>query len=142
MSTEQNKATLKRFVEEVLNKGNLALVDELALPDAVDHNLPPGLPPGPAGYKLFVGAFRQAFPDLHYHVEDVIAEGDMVAQRTLGHGTMKGDFQGMPATGKSASWSEIHIVRFANGKMVEHWGQVDQLGMLQQLGLAPTPGQN
>lgn len=141
MSAEQNKAILRRFVEEVINQGNLALVDELAAPDTIDHALPLGLPPGPEGYKLFLGAFRQAFPDLHYHIDDQIAEGDRVAQRSTGRGTMKGEFQGMPPTGKHATWSEIHIVRFANGKIAEHWSNVDQLGMLQQLGLAPMPGQ-
>ena len=65
----------------------------------------------------------------------------MVVHRLTGHGTMKGEFQGMPATGKHATWSEIHIGRFAGSKLVEHWGNVDQLGILQQLGLAPTPGQ-
>jgi predicted ester cyclase len=85
--------------------------------------------------------FRAAFPGLTYTVEEVIAEGDRVVQRSNASGTMKGDFLGMPATGKKANWSETHIVRVKDGKIIEHWASVDQLSMLQQLGLAPMPGQ-
>jgi len=140
MSTESNKAMAKRFLEEVINGGKMALADEMIAPEYVDHAAPPGLPPNVEGLKMFFSTFRKAFPDLHYHLEDMIAEGDMVVQRTTVHGTMKGDFMGMSATGKHANWSEIHISRFVNGKLAEHWANIDQLGMLQQLGLAPTPG--
>ena len=141
MSTEENKAIARRLVEEVLNKGNMAAVEEYFASNYVDHSAPPGVPPDREGLKMFLTAFRAAFPDLHYHIEDEIAEGDMVVHRLTGHGTMKGEFQGMPATGKHAMWTEIHIGRLASGKLVEHWANVDQLGMLQQLGLAPMPGQ-
>ena len=82
---------------------------------------------------------RAAFPDLHYTVDDVVAEGDKVVQRVTGSGTMHGPLFGMPATGRSASWSEIHVSRFDGGKVVEHWSVTDQLGMLQQLGLTAAP---
>jgi len=140
MSTEQNKANLRRFIEEGLNKGNMALVDEYIAPDAVDHALPPGLPPNREGFKMFFTAFRAAFPDMRYTIDEEIAEGDKVVHRVTGHGTMKGEFQGMPATGKHAAWTEMHIARFVNGKIAEHWANVDQVGMLQQLGLMPAPG--
>ena len=91
--------------------------------------------------KAYITMFRAAFPDLHYTLEDSIAEGDRVVQRTMARGTMKGDFTGMPASGKTATWSEIHITRYDNGKAVEHWAVVDQLGMLAQLGFAQAPGQ-
>jgi predicted ester cyclase len=139
VSTEQNKTIVNRLVEEGINKGNLSLFDELFTPDAVDHLLPPGMPSGAAGNKLFFSMFRAAFPDLRFTIEDVIAEGDYVVQRVTGHGTMKGEFMGMPPTGKHATWSEIDIVRMKNGKIAEHWGNGDQMGMLQQLGLAPMP---
>lgn len=139
MSVEQNKAIVSRLVEEAINKGNLNIFDEVATPDAVDHTLPPGLPPGAAGNKMFFGMLRTAFPDIHYTIEDAIAENDYVVQRVTGQGTMKGEFMGMQPTGKHAKWSEIHIVRLKNGKIVEHWGSLDQMGMLQQLGLAPMP---
>jgi predicted ester cyclase len=142
MGTQENKASGRRFLDEVINRGNLAVIDELAGPNYVDHALPPGVPPGNEGQKAFVTMFRAAFPDLHYTTDDEVAEGDRLVQRVTAHGTMKGDFQGMPASGKEATWSEIHIVRFdADGKAVEHWGVVDQLGMLAQLGFAQAPGQ-
>lgn len=136
MSVEQNKKTAERLPMEI-NKGNLAIFDEVTDPKGVDHAVPPGLPHTPAGTKQFLMGFRAAFPDLKYKIEDTIGEGDYVVQRVTGTATMKGDFQGMPASGKSATWSEIHIVRFANGKVVEHWANIDQMGMLTQLGFGP-----
>jgi steroid delta-isomerase-like uncharacterized protein len=141
MGTQENKALASRFLEEVINKGNFSVVDEITASNFVDHTAPPGAPPTPAGFKAFMTAFRAAFPDLHYTIEDSIAEGDRVVQRTTAKGTMKGEFMGMPASGKSATWSEIHITRYENGKATEHWGVVDQQGMLTQLGFAQAPGQ-
>ena len=88
-----------------------------------------------------LAALRAAFPVFSYTLDDEIAEGDRVVHLLTGLGTMQGDFQGMPATGKQATWQEIHIGRFKEGKIEEHWAVIDQLGMLQQLGLFPTPGQ-
>ena len=141
MGTQENKASASRFLEEVINRGNVSVVDELSGANFVEHQAPPGVPPTNEGIKTFITMFRAAFPDLHYTLEDSIAEGDRVVQRTTAHGTMKGDFMGMPASGKSATWSEIHITRYENGKAVEHWAVVDQLGMLAQLGFAQAPGQ-
>jgi predicted ester cyclase len=142
MTTEANKASARRFIDEVVNRGNVAVIDELAGPNYVDHTAPPGVPPTADGQKTFVAMLRAAFPDLHSTIEDTVAEGDRLVQRNTTHGTMKGDFMGMPASGKEATWSEIHIVRFdADGKAVEHWGVVDQLGMLAQLGFAQAAGQ-
>jgi steroid delta-isomerase-like uncharacterized protein len=142
MTTEANKANARRFIDEVVNRGNVAVIDELAGPNYVDHTAPPGVPADREGQKAFVTMFRAAFPDLHATIEDQVAEGDRLVQRVTSHGTMRGDFQGMPASGKEATWSGIHIVRFDNdGKAVEHWGVVDQLGMLAQLGFAQAPGQ-
>ncbi len=141
MGTQENKASARRFLEEVMNRGNVAVIDELSSPSFVDHAAPPGVPAGNDGFKAFVTMFRTAFPDLHYTIDDEVVEGDRVVQRATGRGTMKGDFQGMPASGKTATWSEIHIIRFENGKAVEHWGVVDQLAMFAQLGFAQAPGQ-
>jgi steroid delta-isomerase-like uncharacterized protein len=140
MGTQENKASARRFVDEVVNRGNFAVLDELTGPNFVDHSAPPGVPATAEGQKAFWTMYRAAFPDLHATSEDEVAEGDRVVQRITTHGTMRGDFQGMPASGKEATWSEIHIVRFADGKVVEHWGVVDQLSMLQQLGFAEAPG--
>ncbi len=139
MTLEEMKAAAMRVVDSI-NAGNLAAFGELAAADAVDHSLPPGVPPTVQGSQVFMTAFRAAFPDLHYTVDDTIAEGDRVVQRLTGTGTMKGDFQGMPASKKSATWNEIHVTRFANGKVCEHWAVVDQLSMLAQLGFVSMPG--
>src|SRR5574341_285992 len=137
MSTEENKAVANRVIEAI-NQKNLALFDELIAADAVDHAAPPGMPPTRETAKQYLGALLAAFPDFHYHVEYTVAEGDQVAQRLTGHGTMQGDFMGMKATGKTAMWTETHISRYANGKLVEHWAYIDQVGMMQQLGLMPS----
>jgi len=141
MSDQDNKALAHRLVDEVLNKGNLAAVDEYFAANFVDHDLPPGVPPTREGLKMLFTGFRAAFPDLHYTIEDEIAAGDKVIHRVTGHGTMKGEFQGMPATGKHGMWNEMHISRFDGGKVVEHWAVVDQMGMLVSLGVMPAPGQ-
>jgi predicted ester cyclase len=138
MSVEQNKMMAERLPVE-LSKGNLAVLDEVIDAKAVDHAVPPGLPQTREGTRQFFTSFRAAFPDLSYKIEDTISEGDYVVQRVMGTGTMKGAFQGMPPSGKSAKWEEIHIVRFANGKVVEHWANVDQLEMLTQLGFVKPP---
>jgi steroid delta-isomerase-like uncharacterized protein len=96
--------------------------------------------PDAEGAKAFFGMFRSAFPDLHATIDDELAEGDRVVQRRTTSGTMRGDFMGMPASGKQAAWSGIHIIRLVDGKLVEHWSVVDMLGMLAQLGFAQGPG--
>ncbi len=139
MSTQENKAIVRRMVE-MLNKGDMAALDQYIAANAVDHSLPPGVPNTREGFKMFFSAFRAAFPDLHYDVETEIAEGDKVMNRSIGHGTMKGEFQGMPPTGKTGTWTEMHIVRLEGGKIVEHWANVDQMGMMVSLGVMPAPG--
>ena len=138
MSTEENKRLAERFPIEI-NKGNLAVFDQVVAPNAVEHAVPPGMPPTMESTKKFIGALHVAFPDLQYKIEDEIADGDYVVQRLTGTGTMKGAFQGMSPTNKTATWTELHTVRFANGKVVEHWANVDQMGMMMQLGVLPTP---
>jgi steroid delta-isomerase-like uncharacterized protein len=142
MSIEENKTAARRIPEAIFNRGDLAVADEVVATDYIEHfSLPSGFPSGRAGLKQFVQAIRAAFPDFHYTVDEVIAEGDKVVLRVTASGTQRGEFSGMPATGKSATWSEMHIARMANGQLVEHWAVQDQLGMLQQLGIIPAPGQ-
>lgn len=140
MSTEENKKNAHKLVLEGVNKGNMAVIDECLAANAVEHNLPPGMPQNREGFKMFFTAFRAAFPDLTYTVEEELADGDKVMHRLMATGTMKGDFQGMKASNKKATWQEMHIGRCdANGKIVEHWATVDQVGMLTQLGFMPHP---
>jgi predicted ester cyclase len=140
MSTQENVTSANRIVTEMFSQGKLSVGDEVFAPGYIEHaNVPPGLPPGLPGLKLFISALRAAFPDFRYTVEDVIAEGDKVAQRVKAHGTQNGEFVGIPATHRQVSWEEIHISDWADGKLVEHWVVQDQLSLLQQLGAMPVP---
>ena len=141
MSADSNKAAARRLIEEGLNKGNMAVLDEVLSAKYNDHAAPPGVPPTLDGFKMFFNGFRAAFPDLHYTIEREVGEGDWLVHYLTGHGTMKGDFQGMKATGKAGTWTEFHMGRFEGGKVVEHWATVDQLGMLVSVGVMPPPGQ-
>lgn len=138
--SEQNKQLVRRAVEEVWNQGNYAAVDELAASDIVVHaSLPDREVHGTAGVKQFYATLREAFPDLHFTIEDQIAEGDRVVTRWTARGTHTGTFNGIPPTGKTGIVSGIDIDRIANGKVVECWPNADELGLLQQLGVIPAP---
>ena len=138
--SEANKSVVRRFYEEVFVRGNLDLIDEISAPDFVDHNPAPGQAPGIEGIKQALTEYRSAFPDLEITVEDMIAEGDKVAARITATGTHKGEFAGIPATGRRATISVIDIVRVVDGKAVERWGVEDNMGLMQQLGVIPGPG--
>jgi steroid delta-isomerase-like uncharacterized protein len=139
MSTEQNKAITRRLFEEILNKGNLALVDELFSSNYVLQT-PTGPVHGVEGYKQFVNMYLSAFPDLQFTIEDLIADQDQAVARWTGTGTHQGSLMGIPPTGKRATVTGISINRFENGKFVEGWLDFDALGMLQQLGVIPSMG--
>src|SRR5712691_9453084 len=141
MSTETNKASVRRFYDEVINKKNRAAIDEFIDPNYIDHAAPPGTPGGIAGAKQTISMYLTAFPDLHFTVEDIITEGDKVVARLTARGTQQGAFMGIPPTGKQATVTAIDINRYAGGKSVEHWLNMDTLGLLQQLGVIPAPGQ-
>ncbi len=134
------KTQLDRIPLEIYNQGRMQLIDELYAPDYIEHMPQPGMAPTREGFKQFVTSLRTAFPDLRYTIEDTIEVGDKFVTRLTASGTMRGDFAGMPATGKHATWTEIHIARVANGHVVEHWGLIQELGMLVQLGVIPAPG--
>ena len=136
-----NKATVRRFVDEVQSGGNIDAIDELCSPEFVNHSAPPGVPSNCEGVKLVTAMFRQAFPDSYFTVEEMVAEGDKVATRKTFHGTHQGEFMGIPPTGQQVSIGLIDIVRIADGQVVEHWSIGDNLGMMQQLGVIPQPGQ-
>ena len=139
MAAEENRAMIRRFIEEIFNQRNIAALDQYLAADYVDHAVPPGVPPTREGFKGFISGFLAALPDFHYTIEDVIADGDKVVVRLTAQGTQTGEFGGIPATGKHATWTEMHIGRIAGGAIAEHWGEIDNLGMLQQLGIIPAP---
>ena len=142
MLGEENKAILRREMEEVWNKGNFAVVDELIANNFVLHDpSQPAEVKGPDGLKGYVSAFRTAFPDLHITFEDMVAEGDKVASRITLQGTHKGELAGIPATSKQIKVAGLSIDCLEGGKFVETFVISDVLGMLRQLGVAPTPGQ-
>ena len=119
MSTQENKANApSTYLEEVINRGNVAVIDELSSPNFVDHSAPPGVPAGNEGFKVFITVFRTAFPDLAYTIDDEIAEGDRVVERVTARGTMKGDFQGMPRLGQDSDLvrDPHHAVRKRQGR--------------------------
>jgi steroid delta-isomerase-like uncharacterized protein len=141
MSLEENKVLARRFVEEVWNQKNLAVAREFIAATYVFHTpgSPPELPPGPEGFQQYASAFLIAFPDVHITIEDQIAERDKVVTRWTSYGTNTGSLFGMPSTGRAATITGITIDHIADGKLVESWDELDQLGMLQQLGVIPAP---
>jgi len=138
MTTDDNKALVQRFYDEVINQKNLAALDQFVSPNAVNHTVPAGLPQGPS---QFLGLHLNAFPDAKATVEDLLADGDKVIARVSIRGTHQGAFGSIHARGKPITVMAINIFRIANGKMVEHWGLADRLNALQQLGVVPPPGQ-
>ena len=138
MSAEDNKALVRRFVDEVQSRGNIDLIDEICSPEFVNHSAPPGIPTDREGIKILTAMFRGAFPDSYFTVEDMMAEGDKVATRKTFHGTHEGEFVGIPPSGRSVSMGLIDIVRVSEGRVVEHWSEGDSLGMMQQLGVIPS----
>ena len=132
--SEENKAIVRRLGEEVWNKGNLAVVDELVSADFVGYGPGRRVTRGPQELKQVVTRMRTAFPDLRFTVEDEIAVGDMVVTRWTGRGTHRGEWRGIAPLGKQASFTGIAIRRIAGGKIVERWVNADQLGLMRQLG--------
>lgn len=133
MSGEINKALARRIPLEAYNQGKIQVFDEVAAENVVDHFPAPGFPAGREGYKMFVTALRAAFPDLQMTLDLEIVDGEKVVHRVTVRGTHKGDFMGIPSTGKQVMWTETHILRFADGLIVEHWGNADQSGLMMQL---------
>ena len=138
MSTEDNKALVQQFFEEVINQRNLAALDQFVSPNAVNHTVPAGLPQGPS---QFLSLHLNAFPDIKATVEDLLADGDKVVALVSYRGTQQGAFRDISPTGKPITVMGINIFRIVNGQMVEHWGLADRLSALQQLGVVPSPGQ-
>jgi predicted ester cyclase len=134
---EANKALFRTCLEEVWNKRNPAAADRCFAPELIEHN--PNIPTGIEGRKRFAAAVQAAFSDYHAEIQDIVAEGDRLVVRILWTGTNDGAFQGRPATGNKLRFSTSDFVRFADGKVVEHWDVVDSLPRAIALGLVPPP---
>lgn len=135
--SEQNKALVRRFYEEI-DKGNIEILDELVAEDYLDHSPPPfpGLASGREGVKQAFRLFQQATPGMH-RIEEQLADGDKVVTRLTSMGKHEGDLPGAPRTGNDLKMTSITIHRIANGKLVEKWSEKDVLGYLQQIGVFP-----
>ena len=135
----RNKAVVRRFIEEVQNKKNMDVFDELNAEDFVNLSAPPGMPTDRAGGTMFLGGFLSAFPDSEVTVDDMIAEGDLVATKKTFTGTHTGEFMGIAASGNRVTLQYVDILRLRDGRIIEHWLSMDQLSFMQQLGVIPTP---
>ena len=139
--SEGNKNVVRRLFEEVWNKGNLQVTDELFTPNYTHHDAStPDVGRGPESEKKRATLYRAAFPDFRLTIEDLIADGETVMARWSCRGTHKGDLSGIAPTGKQFTISGVSIARFANGKMAEGWVNWDALGLMQQLGVVPELG--
>ncbi len=138
MEIEENKALVRRYYTEVLDAGNLGLLDQIAAGGYVEHDPLPGQGEGLEGLRQRVEMLRSAFQP-RFTIEDVVAEGDRVVVRWTNRGTHVGEFMGIPPTGRSYSIAGIDVHRVAGGKMAEHWHVVDLFSQMQQLGLLPQP---
>jgi steroid delta-isomerase-like uncharacterized protein len=138
MSTETNKAIVRRYIEQIVNNQRNDLVDEFFVDTVELHGPGPGIN-GRAALGEYYATFAAAFPDWHTRINDMVAEGDKVVVRYTATSTHQGEFRGIPATGKPYTQDAIAIYRLTNGKIVEGWVQTDLLSMMQQLGLMPTP---
>ncbi len=139
MSTEENKALVRRFYEDVFNQRHLAVVDEICTSDHLFHN-PPTTLHGREEFKQLLSLYITAFPDARFTVEDEIAEGDKVTSRYTFRGTHQSELMGIPPTGKQVTVTGMIINRIVNGQSAEGWLNFDAVGMLQQLGALPAMG--
>ena len=135
ISIEENRSLVLRFVEELWHAKNYDVIDQLLTPDFIAHNLPAGLPANREGYKKVAAFIHKAFPDIHYTIEDIIADKDKVVLRWDSRGTHKGEFMGIPATNKKVSRSGITIYRIAEGRIAEWWNASDLLTIMRQIGV-------
>ena len=139
--SEENKELVRRFVER-FNQQDQDVFEDLLAPDFVDLTPGPGAEPTREGWKQHVSMGEwSAFPDLHFEIEEQIAEGDRVVNRLVARGTHTSEFMGIPATGKEVTGDNVTIFRIAGGKIIERWTIFDALGVMVQLGVVPPPGE-
>ena len=139
LSETENIAILQRFVEEVINQGRFEVADELVQENFVELDPLPGQRQGREGLKDVIGMMRAAFPDLHWVIEETVASGEKVVSRFRWSGTQRGDFLGIPATGRKVTVAGVVVDRLSNGKMADSRILMDTFGLMQQLGVIPAP---
>ena len=139
MSTQDLKSTLLRYLDGLWNQHNLAVIDEMILPDFVDHSLPVGSPQGPEGARQFAQAYLTGFPDCHIVFHEIVREGDTLVVRWTATGTHTGDLAGIPPSGKKMNLPGLTLWRFKDGKFIESWNIFNQFILLQQIGVLPVP---
>jgi steroid delta-isomerase-like uncharacterized protein len=135
---DQNKNTVISFIQALFTKGDLGAADEYLADDFVDHDPPMGGPADREGMRQAAAMFRGAFPDWHSDLGFLVAEGDLVVELFTASGTQQGEILGVPASGRTVSLPGINIWRVRDGRVTERWGRLDELGLMRQLGLAPT----
>jgi steroid delta-isomerase-like uncharacterized protein len=138
-ATEQNKEIVRDYIGRLFTKGDPTAVDDYLAEDYVDHDPPFGTPGGREGMRGAAAMFRQGFPDWRTEIGHLIAEGDLVCEQFTASGVQRGAVMGVPPTGKTVTLPGIQIFRISGGKIVERWGQLDELGLLRQLGLVNGP---
>lgn len=140
MTSTTNKQIVEEFIAALFTDGDLTAIDRYLDPGFINHDPPlPGSSDGPDGMRKVAQIMRQAFPDWRSDVQHMIAEGDLVAEHFVAHGTHRGSVMGEAPTGRNVVLRGVNIFRITNAKIVERWGRLDDLGLMQQLGLAPGP---
>jgi steroid delta-isomerase-like uncharacterized protein len=138
--SEEDKALVRRLVEEGQSQGNIEVVDELLAEDFADHSAFPGVPPDREGAKQLFSALHAAFEDFRAVIHRQVAEGGKVATHKTFHGVQRGEFMGVPPTGRRVAFDVVDILYVRDGRITDHWTQVDLLGLMQQLGVVARPG--
>jgi steroid delta-isomerase-like uncharacterized protein len=134
--SEDPRGIIARFYDEI-NAGNVGVIDELVADDFVEREEFPGISPDKEGVRQFFTIFRTAFPDMRMDPHEVLVDGDLACVRSTMSGTHEGDFMGMPPSGKRFEVTGFDLVRVRDGQVVEHWGVMDAMKMMQQLGAMP-----
>jgi steroid delta-isomerase-like uncharacterized protein len=137
-TTEQNKVTVRDFIDGLFTKGDLGAVDTYLAEDFINHDPHFGAPADREGFRAMGAMMRAGFPDWHSELHQLVAEGDIVVERFTASGTQDGEVMGVAPTGRSVSLPGINIFRLRDGRIVERWGRLDELGLLRQLGIVPA----